>query len=140
MRFKKHILKYKHFVLYCIIGFSGVGLDFLLFYFLISKTGLNYQLANFFSVSSGITNNFILNYFFNFKIKNKFWIRFGSFYFVGIVGLLISSILLKLFIEKFFLNKFYAKILTIFFVTIVQFTMNKLLTFREAKIGRIYEN
>jgi putative flippase GtrA len=139
MRINKYILKYRHFFLYCLIGLSGVTVDFLLFFFLTRYQGLNYQYANFFSVSSGITNNFILNYNYNFKEKNRFWFRLGSFYFVGVVGLLISSILLNIFIERLFFGKFYAKILTIFFVTIVQFTMNKLLTFRKIKSESVYE-
>ena len=64
---------------YCLIGVTGASLDAVLFW-LMTRAGVYYQLANFISVTCGIVNNFFLNAFFNFKTKNRLLRRFCSFY------------------------------------------------------------
>lgn len=122
--------RHKNFVIYCIIGVSGVTLDFTVFYLLNLLPGMHYQFANFISVSCGITNNFILNAFFNFKTRDKLLLRFLQFYAVGVVGIIISSFLLNLFIEIIGLKILITKLLIIFIVTIVQYTLNRTFSFR----------
>lgn len=124
--------RYRNFILYCFIGCSGAGLDLIIYSILVSFTDIDYQIANMISCSCGIINNFFLNYFFNFKTRNRFVIRFLSFYSVGLLGLGISSLMLYLLIERLGINKIFAKILTIFVVTIVQYALNKYISFRKA--------
>ena len=123
--------KYRELVVYCMIGCTGAGLDFVIYALLTSVAGLHYQLANFLSVSFGIVNNFFWNYFFNFKAKNRMLLRLGSFYAVGMFGWALSACCLWLFIEYFGLHSLIAKLGTIFFVTVVQFCLNKFITFRK---------
>lgn len=59
------------FILYSFIGVSGVAIDFILFYILISIIGIHYIPANIISIFSGATNNFILNARLNFKVHDK---------------------------------------------------------------------
>jgi putative flippase GtrA len=122
--------KYSVLVNYCLIGFCGVGLDFVIFIVLTQKIGLFYQYANFISVSCGIINNFFLNAFLNFKKTNHLFLRMVSFYMVGMVGWLISSLLLYLLIERLRFSIVFSKLIIIFVVTAVQFSLNRLITFR----------
>jgi len=125
--------KYRELIKYCIIGCSGALLDFIVYTILIKAFGMNYLLANALSVTAGITNNFFLNAYLNFKVTDKLFKRFISFYLVGMLGLLISEILLYLLVDIMSMNSIIAKIITIFVITIVQFILNKTITFKKKK-------
>lgn len=122
--------KYIHFIKYSLIGVTGVTLDITIFYLLYQKLGMYYQVANIISVSCGITNNFLLNSFLNFKMKDKLFKRFIQFYSVGLFGLGISAGLLFLFVEQLHIIEIVAKLMTIAVVTIIQFNLNKRITFK----------
>ena len=121
--------KYRELIFYCIIGFSGVFLDFLVFKLLTEHTPLHYQFANIISVSVGITNNFLLNAYFNFKKTDKFFLRFISFYAIGIVGMLLSALGLYIFIELLHYDVVITKAILIVIVALIQFVLNKFITF-----------
>ena len=123
--------RYREFVVYCLIGGSGVTLDCLVFMGLTIGLGWHYQLANAISVSCGICNNFFLNAFLNFKRTDCLWLRFLSFYSVGLLGLGVSAALLCLFVEVLSWNALISKLVIIFVVTVLQFTLNKCVTFRK---------
>jgi putative flippase GtrA len=120
---------FRQFILYGIIGGISAGLDFVVFT-LLCKEGLNYQFANIISIHCGITCSFILNRHFNFKIKDKTLQRFLSFYIIGFIGLSISAGLLYLLVSLNQWNEINAKLLSIVIVAIVQFLLNKFITFR----------
>lgn len=120
-------------IAYCIIGCSGTGMDFVIYTVLTGTAGMHYQLANFLSVSIGIINNFFWNCYFNFKTTDRIWRRFVSFYSIGMLGWSLSAGCLWLFIECLGVNPILAKLSTIFFATVVQFSMNKFITFRKPK-------
>lgn len=128
---KIQFVKYRQLIVYCIIGCTGATLDFLVYALLTNCAGMHYQLANFLSVSFGIINNFFWNCYFNFKTKDKILKRLASFYSVGMFGWVMSAGCLWLFIEIIGLNELIAKLGTIFFVTVVQFCLNKFITFRK---------
>ena len=130
--FKSMLQKYRAFVVYCFIGVTGVCLDFLIYYILTQMYDVHYQVANAIGVSCGICNNFFWNAFFNFKQKDRLLLRFCSFYCVGLLGLGISACLLWLFIGLFAWNELFSKGMIIFVVTVVQFTLNKCVTFRKS--------
>jgi putative flippase GtrA len=117
-----------HFIKYVLIGLTGVVIDFLVYVVLIKVLGLNYLLANIIAISCGIINNFVLNLYLNFKTKNKVLARFISFYTVGLLGLLLSELLLYVF-ASFISSKIVDKILTLPFVLIFQFFLNKHISF-----------
>ena len=125
------ISKYRQLIVYCIIGCTGATLDFVVYALLTGRVGMHYQLANFLSVSFGIINNFFWNCYFNFKTKDKILKRLVSFYSVGMFGWALSAGFLWLFIEVIGLNGLVAKLGTIFLVTVVQFCLNKFVTFRK---------
>ena len=109
---------------------NSVNLHFILF---TKYLNVHYMLANMLSVSFGIINNFFLNYYLNFKIKDNITLRMLSFYGVGIIGLLCSNGLLFLLVQQIGLLQVIAKLVTIFIVTLIQFGLNKTISFKENK-------
>lgn len=128
--FTEIVFKYRQFILYSIIGAASAGLDFLVFTFLTNFFLVNYIIANIVSVNCGIANSFLFNRRFNFKVRDRALKRFATFYAVGSLGLFVSSILLWLFVEVFILEVIISKIIVIFIITILQFSLNKLITFK----------
>lgn len=127
------VTKFRQFILYAIIGVMSAGLDFAVFTVLINFSSINYLIANAISIHCGIINSFLFNRRFNFKVTDKPLKRFISFYVIGLIGLGISSILLWLLIDNFDNNIILSKLVVIFVITIVQFTLNKLITFNIKK-------
>ena len=125
--------KYKELIKYCIIGCSGALLDFIVYTILVSVLNMNYLLANALSVTIGITNNFFLNAYLNFKVTDNLFKRFISFYLVGMLGLIISEVMLYILVDIMNINSIASKIITIFVITIVQFLLNKTVTFKKGK-------
>lgn len=121
------IKRYQNFLLYAIIGGFCAALDFGVYSAICFI--LPYLWANVISTHCGIFCSFLLNRQFNFKVKNKTVIRFLSFYIVGLIGLGISSLLLYLLVDIASLNELVCKLLTIVLVAIIQFILNKFITF-----------
>ena len=52
---------------------------------------------------------------------------------VGMLGLIISESLLYMLIDMFNINSIIAKILTIFVITVIQYILNKTVTFKKGE-------
>lgn len=120
----------KNFILYAIIGVSGVTLDFVIFAFLTKVVALDPLVANVISTTFGITNNFVLNAFFNFKKRDALLYRFISFYAVGVVGIVLSTLILRALHDGLGLDPLIAKFVSLIFVLIAQYSLNKKISFR----------
>ena len=125
--------KFRHLILYGIIGGMSSGLDFLLYTAWVEFVGLNYMLANCISVLAGILVSFLLNRKYNFKVEDKTVRRFLIFLSVGLGGLLFSNLILYLCVEYLFVNEFVSKVLSIVPVVLLQFLLNKFITFKTDK-------
>jgi putative flippase GtrA len=125
---KNFVLKNQQFFRFAIIGAVGATIETVIFLNL-SNLGIYYLVANAIGFSVGVTVNFLLNLFFNFKTKNCFLCRFLSYYSVGLIGLLANSILLFVFVEFGNLSLLIAKILSLSIIVFMQFYLNKQLTF-----------
>lgn len=121
----------RQFIIYSVIGLTSVVLDFSIFFILSQILGVNYLIANIISSLVGISNSFLWNTLFNFKISDFFWHRFLCFYAVGLAGLALSSGLLYVFIGLLGLPAVIVKFGSLVIIVIVQFNLNKYLTFRE---------
>lgn len=121
---------FRNLYLYGIIGSISAGLDFLVYYLLTTELEVSYQFANVLSVLIGITTSFILNRRFNFKVTDKVLRRFIIFLSVGLGGLLLSSLYLHVFVEILLFNQLVSKLLSIAFVVLMQFVLNKFITFK----------
>lgn len=122
--------RFEHLIKYCLIGCSGASIDFLVYTLLVTHSNIHYQYINIFSTSLGIINNYFLNSFFNFKVKDHSLLRLLSFYMVGSLGIAMTAGILFVLIELLNFNSILSKIITIFIVTIFQFLLNKFITFR----------
>lgn len=130
---KNFLLQKKQFLLYCLIGFSGVGLDFCTYSLLIKMGWLNYQAANAVGYASGTLLSFILNAKFNFRVTDRIGLRLLSFFGVAFLGWLASAATLHLLIENFGWNKYLAKIGTLVVVVLLQYNLNRLISFRKSE-------
>jgi len=130
---KIFLLQRKQFLLYCVIGFSGVGLDFGLYSLLIKFKLLDYQAANAVGYASGTLLSFILNARFNFRVADKFALRLLSFFGVAFLGWLTSAALLNLLIGHYGCDQYFAKFATLVVVVLLQYNLNRLLSFRKTR-------
>lgn len=128
---KIQLNKYRTFIIYSIIGVSGIILDFLLFTLLVKVFEVDKYLANFISVSAGITNNFIWNTFINFKTKDNLTKRYISFYLIGSVGTLVGYFILFIFTDTFKFDEVIVKGLSTPVIVITQYFLNKKVSFKQ---------
>lgn len=126
----KFLQKFKNLILYGIIGSCSSFLDFITYTFLIRIDQFNYLIANCISVVIGIVTSFILNRKYNFKVKDKTAKRFSIFLLIGLCGMLMSNLILYICIDYLLLNKIISKLCSIIFVVIIQFILNKYITFK----------
>jgi putative flippase GtrA len=128
---KEFLLQKRRFVFYCLIGASGVGLDFGV-YSLLVKTGLfDYQAANAVGYSSGTLLSFFLNARYNFRVTDRIALRLACFFGVAFVGWLASAVTLHLLIEILGWDKYQAKAATLAIVVLLQYNLNRLISFRK---------
>lgn len=123
----------RNLILYGIIGGFCSALDFVIYTLLCHFDVLPYLWANVISVHIGIFTSFVLNRQLNFKIKDKIPQRFISFYLVGLTGLGISSLMLYLMVDYAHWNEIVCKLITIVIVALVQYFLNKYITFKPSK-------
>ncbi len=124
----------RQFLLYCVIGAAGAGLDFCVFSLLIKCLGAgHYQIANAAGYGLGAIVSFTANAWLNFGTRDRLVSRFLAFCGVALVGWSAAAGLLVLFIGRFGWNVYLAKFLTLFAVLLVQYNLNRWLAFRKTK-------
>ncbi|MDR2474284.1 MAG: UDP-galactopyranose mutase [Bacteroidales bacterium] len=131
--FSPHLLLIKEITLYGIIGSCCAALDSVIF-LLLRKAGVNLYAANFISINAGICTSFLLNTFINFKVKDKLKIRGVKFFAVGYTGLLLSMLVMHIGVKALGAKEMIVKIVSVFIVAAVQFTLNKLFTFKKETV------
>lgn len=122
--------RYRTFVLYQLIGVSGVLLDLVLFLVLYNVVGMHEQIATVISTSAGITNNFLLNSFLNFRKRDGLLHRFVRFYAVGLLGIGLVALLLVVFHSWLGIDANIVKVVSMPIVAVLQFSLNKRWSFR----------
>jgi putative flippase GtrA len=123
----------RQFALYCLIGASGATLDFTLYSLLAGLGGMHVQLANAIGYASGTLLSFALNARFNFRTRDRIPLRLVSFCTVGALGWLSSAALLHVAIVRLGLDKYLAKAMTIVVVVLLQYNLNRIVSFRKAR-------
>jgi len=131
MRVKNLLLRKKQFLLYCVIGASGVTLDFGIYSLLLKHRLLDYQAANAAGYASGTLLSFVLNARFNFRVTDKIALRLVSFFSIALVGYLVSAGLLHVLIDRLGFDKYLSKAATLAVVVLLQYNLNRLLSFRK---------
>lgn len=139
---------------YGLVGSVGMIIDMGVFYLLNIKFSVQYPISIYIRELLGeripvslidtdishvissllaITNNFILNSYFTFKVTDNKLQRFLSFTGIAAIGLIISTSLITLFAGKLEMDDMLAKILATCIVAALQFTINKFFTFKVRK-------
>lgn len=130
MKFKNILNKYREIVFYGIIGGFSAALDFCI-YTLLVICKIEFLYANAIGVISGILTSFMLNRKYNFKVLDNTKKRFFSFFIIGCLGLLISSCLLYFLVNWLEFNELYSKLITIITISLLQYILNKTITFKK---------
>ena len=129
---KKLLSEKRQFILYCLIGVSGVTLDFGTYSLLIRTRLLDYQAANAIGYASGTLLSFVLNARFNFRVTDRIAMRLASFFGVAFLGWLVSAALLSLLVGHCGFDKYLSKFATLVVVVLLQYNLNRLFSFRKA--------
>ncbi len=119
---------------YALVGCLGLVVDMGLFYLFYKVLSINYIVSNVMSSSLAVLHNFLLNSWITFKVKDKLLLRFISFYCIALAGMAVSSGLLALFIEVLHMDSMLSKAISVFFVALLQYFVNKKWTFSEKKM------
>ena len=118
------------FIKFCVVGFSGMAIDFGTTWLLKEKARVNKYIANSTGFIVAATSNYIWNRFWTFQsINTRIVTEYFSFILISIAGLLINNLLVYFFTDKRKFNFYLSKLIAIVFVTIWNFIMNYLITF-----------
>ena len=134
LKIKDFLSKYptlRRYIIYCVIGFTGLALDMLIFNLMITYLNISPYISNIVSMFVSINNNFFLNTYFNFKKSDKLLKRWAFFCIIGVVGIFVSDILLNLFYEGLGLDVNISKLITIPIIATLQFILHKLITYKD---------
>jgi putative flippase GtrA len=123
--------KNRRILLYCVIGSCGASLDFLIYSAIVRWGGGHYQIANAIGYASGTTLSFILNARFNFKTYDLLMLRLISFFGVASLGWATSAGILQVTVGWLGWNKYLAKLMVIFVIVLLQYNLNRLISFRK---------
>lgn len=119
------------FLKFCVVGFSGVFIDFGITFLCKEKVRLNKYLSNAAGFVTAATSNYILNRIWTFQSSNEqVATEYGTFMLVSVIGLGINSLVLYLLNEKMRWNFYVSKIFVIGVTTIWNFLANMVFTFR----------
>ncbi len=92
--------------------------------------GVGYQLANAAGYAVGTLISFVLNRHFTFQTYDRTLLRLLMFFGMAFIGYLSSSALLWLLVSTLKINPILAKVATLGFVLVLQFSLNRAITFR----------
>jgi putative flippase GtrA len=116
------------FFVYALCGGMGVCTDMLLYTALVLGN-VDYQIANAAGYASGTLVSFLLNRHFTFKVYDKVLRRLVLFFGTAAVGYALSAAMLWVFVERIGIHALPAKAATLVVVLVVQFSLNKAISF-----------
>jgi len=119
------------FLLYCFCGGIGVTTDYAVYY-LAFTNGTWYQAANGLGYLSGTLVSFFLNRLITFGVRDRMVRRLFLFLCVASAGFLASALLLWLLVEVASMDARLAKLVTLPMVVVLQFSLNRRITFSAA--------
>jgi putative flippase GtrA len=119
------------FIKFCIVGFSGMIVDFGTTWVLKEKAGINKYISNSTGFILAASSNYLLNRYWTFHSKDiHIGQEYMTFIIISVIGLGISNLVVYVLTEKFKLNFYLSKLFAIGTVTIWNFSLNCLVTFR----------
>ena len=115
---------------FCLVGFSGLIIDFGTTYILKEKLRLNKYLSNSIGFILAASSNYILNKIWTFSNRESDILKqFSLFISIAIIGLIINNIIIYALTKRFNLNFYVSKMIAICIVTLWNFFMNLYITF-----------
>lgn len=118
-------------VKFCVVGFSGMFVDFGTTWLLKEKARINKYLANSTGFVLAASSNYVINRVWTFHSHNQqIATEYFSFIGISIIGLGINNLIIFILTEKLKLNFYLSKLFAIGVVTIWNFVMNYLVTFK----------
>ncbi len=119
------------FIKFCVVGFSGMLIDFGTTWILKEKVRINKYIANSTGFTLAATSNYIWNRVWTFHSGNtRIATEYFTFILISLAGLAINNIIIFLLNDKLKLNFYLSKLFAIGVVTIWNFIMNYLVTFK----------
>ena len=125
-----HSESFNQLVKYVLIGILGLVVDFGT-YWILTDININVEIANMISSTCGIINNFFWNSYTNFKVHNRMFLRFISYFLVGQITTVFTTISLFIFATKLGFSHLVVKVIATIVATLIQFVLNKFVTFRK---------
>jgi len=120
----------KKFIKFCIVGFTGLIIDFSTTY--LSKEIIKIQkyISNAIGFTIAATSNYFLNRIWTFRSDNPeiVW-EYSKFLLVSLIGLGINTLILWILVSHFKKRFYLSKLFAIFIVTIWNFFANLIFTF-----------
>jgi putative flippase GtrA len=118
------------FLKFCVVGFSGLIVDFGSTWILKEKFKINKYFANSAGFILAATSNYLLNRYWTFQSENtRIATEYFSFITISLIGLGINNLVVYLLTEKVKFNFYLSKLFAVGVVTLWNFTMNYLITF-----------
>ena len=118
------------FIRFCLVGFSGLIIDFGTTWLLKEKLRINKYIANSTGFTLAATSNYILNRIWTFHSVNKhIFTEYSLFIIISLVGLAINNFVIFILNDKLKLNFYLSKLIAVVVVTCWNFIMNYLVTF-----------
>ncbi|MDR1022267.1 MAG: GtrA family protein [Prevotellaceae bacterium] len=117
------------FIKFCVVGGSGVAVDFTVTYICKELLRVNRYLANALGFATAATSNYILNRLWTFHSHNNIPAEYAKFVGIALVGLAINSAVIYLLAGKLKIHFYLSKLLAIGVVTVWNFLMSYLFAF-----------
>ena len=118
------------FLKYCIVGFSGMAIDFSVTWILKEKLHINKYIANSTGFILSATSNFILNRIWTFNSKDdQISTEYFLFISISLFGLFLNNLVIYFLSDKLTWNFYISKAVAIVVVTFSNFFMNYRITF-----------
>jgi putative flippase GtrA len=119
------------FLKFCVVGFSGMVIDFSTTWLLKEKAKVNKYVANSTGFILAATSNYIWNRIWTFQSENsQIAVEYLSFILISVAGLGINNFVIYLLNDRLKFNFYLSKLLAIGVVTVWNFLMNFIFTFR----------
>lgn len=119
------------FLKFCVVGLSGMVIDFSATWLLKEKAKVNKYIANSTGFILAATSNYIWNRIWTFQSENsRIAVEYLSFILISVAGLGINNFVIYLLNDRLKVNFYLSKLLAIGVVTVWNFLMNFIITFR----------
>ena len=115
-------------VKYALIGILGLIVDFGV-YMIFTYFNVDVEISS----TCGIINNFFWNSYTNFKVHDRLLLRFISYFLVGQITTVFTTGSLFIFVTKLGFPHLVVKIVATFVAVLIQFVINKVITFRKSR-------